>query len=386
MQTKSFCYCFYRQLLQGSRAKRSLSPLSPRITGSYKLPTYQRLHQQSSQHDAITLAPGQIDVWWLHPEQASDISLPGRYMLLLTPEEQSYVREGSSDAVQKERLLARTLQRTVLARYCSEDFEPASLRFERNAHGKPQLSWEEADAQPDPPIHFSLTHTSSLLGIAVSCGSLVGLDVEESNRHTKADPLSLARRRLAPLELASLEAIHSTEGRARRFVQLWTLKEAYVKAVGQGISAPPGLKGFSVLLHKDDDIARRNQQVSAAKVADTAYRINFQSDSHVNGDEWGFLLLSVSEMHTAALCVHNPEQTQLLTRQFSNDSNASATTTFADSVNDYMEIMANRQINAGPQVHVTFRSTIPLVKDDVHRSCDIQGVSRLWAVGSGCGK
>ena len=42
-------------------------------------------------------------------------------------------------------------------------------------------------------------------GIAVSCGSLVGLDVEESNRHTKADPLRLARRRLAPAEVASLE-------------------------------------------------------------------------------------------------------------------------------------------------------------------------------------
>ncbi|KAL0047635.1 hypothetical protein WJX82_008143 [Trebouxia sp. C0006] len=283
MQTKSFCYSFYRQALRCARVKRSLSPLSPRITGDYKLPTYQRLHQQSCQHDALTLAPGQVDVWWLHPEQATDVSLLSSYMQLLTPEEQSYVREGSSDAVQKERLLARTLQRTVLARYCSEAFEPPSLRFERNAHGKPQLSWEEADGQPDPPIHFSLTHTSSLLGIAVSCGSVVGLDAEESNRHTKADPLRLARRRLTPLELASLEAIHSTEGRARRFVQLWTLKEAYVKAVGQGISAPPGLKGFSVLLQKDDDIALRSQQVSATTLADTAYRISFHSDSHVNG-------------------------------------------------------------------------------------------------------
>ena len=44
-------------------------------------------------------------------------------------------------------------------------------------------------------------------GIAVSCGSLVGLDVEESGRHTKADPLKLARRRLAPPELAQLEGV-----------------------------------------------------------------------------------------------------------------------------------------------------------------------------------
>ncbi len=71
MQTKSFCYSFYRQALRCARVKRSLSPLSPRITGDYKLPTYQRLHQQSCQHDALTLAPGQVDVWWLHPEQAS---------------------------------------------------------------------------------------------------------------------------------------------------------------------------------------------------------------------------------------------------------------------------------------------------------------------------
>jgi len=44
--------------------------LSLRITGD-KLPVNQRLHQQASQQDAITLAPGQVDVWWLHPEQVS---------------------------------------------------------------------------------------------------------------------------------------------------------------------------------------------------------------------------------------------------------------------------------------------------------------------------
>ncbi len=176
-------------------------------------------------------------------------------------------------------------------------------------------------------------------------------------------------------------AVHSAEGRARRFVQLWTLKEAYVKAVGQGISAPPGLKGFSVLLHKDDDVACRSQQVPAARVADTAYRISFHSDSHVNGDDWGFLLLSVSDMHTAALCIQISEQRQLLTRHDSSDSNASADTNFGDSPNDHMEVSAdNIQARAEPQLHVTFRNTIPLVRDNVHHSCCIHGASRLWSV------
>lgn len=52
-------------------------------------------------------------------------------------------------------------------RYCAGGCEPPALRFERNSHGKPQLSWEESEEQPDPPIHFSLTHTSSLLGTSI---------------------------------------------------------------------------------------------------------------------------------------------------------------------------------------------------------------------------
>ena len=39
------------------------------------------------------------------------------------------------------------------------------------------------------------------------------------------------------------------EERARHFVRLWTLKEAYVKAIGRGIGARPGLNAFSLTLH-----------------------------------------------------------------------------------------------------------------------------------------
>lgn len=49
--------------------------------------------------------------------QVADPDLLQTYMQLLTKPEQAYVREGSSKAVQKERLLARTLQRTTLAKY-----------------------------------------------------------------------------------------------------------------------------------------------------------------------------------------------------------------------------------------------------------------------------
>jgi phosphopantetheinyl transferase len=41
-------------------------------------------------------------------------------------------------------------------------------------------------------------------------------------------------------------ALQEPSSRAALFMALWTLKESVVKAKGSGISAPPGLKGFSI--------------------------------------------------------------------------------------------------------------------------------------------
>lgn len=62
---------------------------------------------------------------------------------------------------------------------------------------------------------FPLTSPHCSVGIAVSCGSLVGLDVEERQRHIRADPLKLARRRLASPEFASLAGEAYTNGKPR---------------------------------------------------------------------------------------------------------------------------------------------------------------------------
>ena len=172
-------------------------------------------------------------------------------------------------------------------------------------------------------------------------------------------------------------AIESKEGRAKRFVELWTLKEAYVKAVGQGISAAPGLKGFSVLLQPDAGLADRVQQMTAAPIADAAYSISFHSDVETE-DTWGFMLLGLSSEHTAALCLQTSSLPQIA-RQNSAGSNASTDTIFDSLASRSMpKASGNRRTQLGQiPVKFTFRGTVPLVTDDQKLMCCVKAVGGL---------
>lgn len=185
--------------------------------------------------------------------------------------------------------------------------------------------------------------------------------------------------------LGCYAAIDSKEGRAKRFVQLWTLKEAYVKAVGQGISAAPGLSGFSIVLQPDSGLADRVQHLTAAPIADTAYRISFQSDAE-NGNTWGFMLLSLTSEHTAAVCLQTTWLQQQLARQDSCNSNTSSATAFdglsSSTMNDTVAsvlqshtALATRS-DASP-VRLTLYGTVPLVTDNVNMSCCVDAIGGL---------
>lgn len=130
---------------------------------------------------------------------------------------------------------------------------PQSLRIERTPYGKPYLAGRD-------DLHFSISHSGSWVACAVD-NQPIGVDIEV---HAPIDYSMITSRFFTRVEKEHLERLPMEE-RLEGFYDLWTLKESYVKAVGQGLSLP--LDGFSVLDRRVEDYKLhcfRNEQHSLA--------------------------------------------------------------------------------------------------------------------------
>ncbi len=112
---------------------------------------------------------------------------------------------------------------------------PAAWRFaaevREGGRGKPVALQDGVPA----PLSFSLSHTDGLVGVGVVPGAdrLLGFDAEKLDRETPS--MDAADRYFHPEERRWLRALPA-ERQAEGFLRLWTLKEAFIKATGQGLA------------------------------------------------------------------------------------------------------------------------------------------------------
>lgn len=132
-------------------------------------------------------------------------------------------------------LAARILMRRALGRYLN--LPPASLTFLRTAKGKPFLADLPAHIKPQS-MYFNLSHAEDYVVLAVA-KQPVGVDIEYTLR--KNDVLAIADHYFYGDEIKQLFAYPQAQ-QCDRFFDYWTLKEAYMKARGEGISL--GLSNF----------------------------------------------------------------------------------------------------------------------------------------------
>jgi 4'-phosphopantetheinyl transferase len=135
-------------------------------------------------------------------------------------------------------MVARGALRCILAAYAR--CEPGVLVFRKGPHGKPALTG------PGEDIPFNLSHTGGLALVAIAGIGRVGIDAETVRSGIEVEDLS--RRFFAPEEADEILAL-SPDARLAAFFTCWTRKEAFVKALGGGLSVP--LDGFQVSVRSD---------------------------------------------------------------------------------------------------------------------------------------
>lgn len=117
--------------------------------------------------------------------------------------------------------------------------DPGGLRFERNAYGKPHL----APGQSDIDIRFNVSDSEDYAVLAVSDGIELGVDLELIRDDIGEDLKGVAEQFYSAAEKNRIEATEA-EQRGKLFYNIWTRKEAYLKATGCGLYQP--LNSFDV--------------------------------------------------------------------------------------------------------------------------------------------
>ena len=134
-----------------------------------------------------------------------------------------------------------------------------ALRFEYGPQGKPAL----AEPFDSAGVAFNLAHSSQLALVAMTRGTRIGVDIEW--RRPLDDLGAIAEQTFSLRERRTLLALPETE-RVPAFFRCWTRKEAFVKAVGEGLSYP--LDTFSVSLRPEEEprlVEIRGDEMSARR-------------------------------------------------------------------------------------------------------------------------
>jgi 4'-phosphopantetheinyl transferase len=230
----------------------------------------------------LTLQADEVHIWLTRLDDVSDQFLTGRYLELLPTAERERQQRFVFPHDRKRYLVTRALVRVALSRYV--DVRPEDWSFTENAFGRPAIAPSHAASTW---LRFNLSHSGDWIAVAVGREMTLGVDLEDMRRQV---PLDVARRYFAASELRALSALDAAAQPAR-FLQLWTLKESYIKARGMGLSI--ALDRFSFRLESD--------------------RIFFtpEPDSDFRPSDWQYVLSMPDCAHLVALCTHYSRAVQI---------------------------------------------------------------------------
>ncbi len=209
----------------------------------------------------------------VHFWTVDDIPVDASMFSILSAEEREKYARISAPRIKQQYLQTRLALRHILSLYHHSNL-PAHWQFVKNAYGRPALSGNDFALGLD----FNIAHTRGMLVLGFARAGDLGVDVEYTQRQARA--IALAERYFSPTEVQQLLCLAPEQQKAR-FFDLWTLKEAYIKACGMGLALP--LASFSY-------------RFSASGVA-----IDFSAQRNDDAKRWQFWQLNLSPHHQGAI-------------------------------------------------------------------------------------
>jgi 4'-phosphopantetheinyl transferase len=185
---------------------------------------------------------GGVHVWAASLEPPAAVL--SRYEASLSGDEVERADRFKFDDDRRHFVAGRGWLRRMLGRYTGRT--PSALSFGYGENGKPFLSAHGSpspESSADPPLAFNLSHSGTCALLAVTAGVMVGVDVE----HVRPldDAVDIAERFFSEDEVRRFQQL-SGDAVPQGFFNAWTRKEAFLKAVGTGLSLP--LHAFDVTL------------------------------------------------------------------------------------------------------------------------------------------
>jgi 4'-phosphopantetheinyl transferase len=202
----------------------------------------------------LPLGEGEVHLWRIN--LAAVASAEKRWQTILSADERARAARFHFERDRRHFTATRALLRMILAGYLDSD--PAQLAFRYSEKEKPSLD----PPTSTHPVEFNVSHSGTAALLAFARGRVLGVDIEIIREDF--DPAALAHRFFSAHEQRQLTALDPSE-KYRGFFRCWTRKEAYIKAVGTGLSLP--LDQFDVSLRPSDENALLATRPEASEAA-----------------------------------------------------------------------------------------------------------------------
>lgn len=174
----------------------------------------------------FSISRSEIHVWYI---DLNTLNEPKNSGSILSYEERKHMESLIFQCDRYRYQITHAIKRIILANYLSCD--PKSLQFKIAKRGKPSLiKWQNF-----LNIQFNISHSHSIILIAITKEDPIGIDIECHNEKKTVE--ELGNFVFSPLEKAFFSSLSSTQEREKAFFRCWTRKEAYLKLKGIGLTS-----------------------------------------------------------------------------------------------------------------------------------------------------